>query len=138
MTPLPHQRTPQQHLAQIEPAILESFNAQQLAAIHFMLDAAISKPSPKLIDLRLTIDLVFSRFYLVLFVAKDRRLKARPHHTTGVTRVANQIAVIILLLGLNLAISAFIFLTAYLMKSALGIDLFPSTLQDMVENSLAR
>lgn len=129
----PHpQRTPQNYLDQIDPAILESFNAQQLAATYSMLDAAIGKPSPKLIDLRLTIDLVFSRFYLVLFIGKDRRQAARSHHTTAFTRIANQVAVILLLLGLNLAISAFILLTAYLIKSALGINLFPSTLQEIV------
>lgn len=138
MTSLPPQRTPQQYLAQIEPAILESFSTQQLTVIYSMLDSAISKPSPKLIDLRLTIDLVFSRFYLVLFIAKDRRQKPRSHQTRGVTRIANQVAVTVLLLGLNLAISAFIFLTAYLMKSALGINLFPSTLQGIVENTIAR
>ncbi len=137
MSSLPSQRTPQQYLSQIEPAILESFSPQQLTVIYSMLDSAISKPSPKLIDLRLTIDLVFSRFYLVLFIAKDRRQKARSHQTTGVTRIANQVAVIVLLLGLNLAVSAFIFLTVYLMKSALGINLFPSTLQEIVENTIA-
>jgi hypothetical protein len=103
-----------------------------------MLDAAIDKPSPKLIDLRLTIDLVFSRFYLVLFVGKERRQSARLHQTKGVTKIANQVAVIMLLLGLNLAISAFILLTVYLIKSAVGINLFPSTLQEIVENTTDR
>lgn len=138
MTTYPQPRSPQKYLDQIDPAILASFNAQQLAATYSMLDAAIDKPSPKLIDLRLTIDLVFSRFYLVLFIGKDRRQTARLHQTTGVTKIANQVAAIILLLGLNLAISAFILLTAYLMKSALGINLFPSTLQEIVQNTIVR
>ncbi|HEY9627564.1 MAG TPA: hypothetical protein V6C84_09705 [Coleofasciculaceae cyanobacterium] len=133
MTPSPQPRSPQKYLDQIDPAILASFNAQQLAATYSMLDAAIGKPSPKLIDLRLSIDLIFSRFYLVLFVGKDRRQSARLHQTKGMTKVANQAAVIMLLLSLNLAISAFIILTAYLMKSAIGIDLFPSTLQEIVQ-----
>ena len=136
MTTPPQRQTPQKYLDQIDPAILESFNAHQLAAAYSMLDAAIAKPSPKLIDLRLTIDLVFSRFYLVLSIGKDRRQTARLHPTTGVTKIANQVAVIILLLGLNLAISAFILLTAYLMKSALGINLFPFSLQDVAEKAI--
>jgi hypothetical protein len=134
MTTYPQPRSPQKYLDQIDPAILASFNAQQLAATYSMLDAAIDKPSPKLIDLRLSIDLVFSRFYLVLFVGKDRRQAARPHQTRGITKIANQAAVILLLLGLNLALSAFILLTAYLVKSAVGINLFPSTLQDIVQH----
>jgi len=136
MTP-PQRRTPQQYLDQIDPAVLASFNAQQLAVIHSMLDAAISKPSPKLIDLRLTIDLVFSRFYLVLFVGKDRRQKARPQQMTSMKRIVNTSAAIILVLGLNLAVSAFILLTAYLTKSALGINLFPATLKEIVNRAIA-
>lgn len=138
MTTHPHPQSPQKYLDQIDPAVLASFNAQQLAATYSMLNAAIDQPSPKLIDLRLSIDLVFSRFYLVLFVGKDRRQTSRSHQTTGVTKIANQAAVIVLLLGLNLAISAFIFLTAYLVKSAVGIDLFPSTLQEIVEHTSDR
>lgn len=135
MTTPPQRRTPQKYLDQIDPAILESFNAQQLTTVYSMLDAAIDKPTPKLIDLRLTLDLVFSRFYLVVFIGKDRRQTARSHPVTGVTKIANKVAAIMLLLGLNLAISAFILLTLYLIKSALGIDLFPSTLQEVVENT---
>lgn len=130
------QRTPQYYLDRLAPDQLASFTDEQLAAIYALLDAAISKPSPKIIDLRLTIDLMISRFYIVLFVGKDRRRTSRSHPVTRVTRIANIITATILLVGLNLTISVFIFLTAYLLKSALGINLFPSTLQDLLKDLL--
>ncbi|HEY9645434.1 MAG TPA: hypothetical protein V6C88_03640 [Chroococcidiopsis sp.] len=127
------QRTPQYYLERLEPEILASFSEQQLATVHSLLDAAISKPSPKIIDLRLTVDLIVSRFYVVVFVGKDRRRTNRAYPVTRATRIANMATAMALLIGLNLAISAFIFLTAYLVKSAMNINLFPESLQELVE-----
>ncbi len=127
------QRTPEYYIDRLDPDVLASFNAQQLAVMHSLLDAAISKPSPKIIDLRLTVDLIFSRFFIVLFVGKDRRQTSRPQFVTRTTRIANLIAATILLVGLNLTVSAFIFFTAYLLKSALGINLFPSSIGQVLE-----
>ena len=117
-------RNSEYYLNQMRPDILSSFNPEQINAIRDILEEAIPKQSPKIVDLRLTIDLIISRFYLVLFVGKERRRGQREYRVTGITRIGNLVAAALLLLGINLLISAFIFLLLYLIKSALGIDLF--------------
>lgn len=130
-----HARTPSYYLEKIEPAILESFTFEQIQSIISVLDLAIAKPSPKLVDLRIVVDLIFSRFYVVLFVGKDRRKKQRQYRLSGVAKIGNVIAAIILLIGMNLVLSTFIFLTAYLLKAAIGIDFFSDMhLKDVLKN----
>ena len=126
-------RNPSYYLETIEPDILSSFNAEQIQAITYILNQAIPQPSPKIVDFRFAVDLFFSRFYLVLFVGKDRREKQRQYVTQGIARVGNAIAAVILLLGANLVISALIILFAYLLKSAIGLDFFPGHISDTVK-----
>jgi hypothetical protein len=85
---------------------------------------------PKLIDIRFAVDLVFTRFYIVLMVGKDRRDQRRTHSVQGLTKVGNMIAAVLLLLGVNLTISAFLVLSFYLIKSMLGINLTPGHLEE--------
>ncbi|MFO7140524.1 hypothetical protein B9T16_02135 [Arthrospira sp. PCC 8006] len=113
------------YLQKMSPEVLASFNPQQLEEIRQTLDAAIPKPSPKIVDLRFTIDLIIDRFYVVVFVGKERRQKKRSPLFPQANKMANIIAASLLLIGLNLMITAIIFLLLYLIKSALGIDLFP-------------
>jgi hypothetical protein len=132
---LPNYRTrnPEYYLQQIEPSILANFTQDQLQAITNILTQAIPQPSPKIVDFRFNIDLIFSRFYLVLFVGKDRRKRQRQYIPEGIARIGNAIAVILLLLGANLVISGVILLFAYLFKSAIGIDFFPGHISDSVK-----
>ena len=113
------------YLEKIDPYILKSFNPEQFQAIINVLNQAIPKPSPKIVDFKFIVDLVFSRFYIVLLVGKDSRKKQRQSETHGISKIGNLIAAAILLLGTNLVISALILLFAYLFKSAIGINLFP-------------
>jgi hypothetical protein len=129
-------RTPSYYLEKIEPHILKSFNPEQLQAMASVLEQAIPKPSPKLVDLRFVVDLVFSRFYIVLFVGKDRRKRQRKYTTEGIAKVGNIIAAVILLIGINLVVSAFILLFAYLFKSAIGIDLLPGHISETLKKIL--
>ncbi|MEQ8540275.1 MAG: hypothetical protein RIB93_22820 [Coleofasciculus sp. D1-CHI-01] len=117
-------RTPQYYIDKMEPELRASFTTQQLQAIFNVLDEAIPKPSPKIVDLRFLVDLIVTRFYVVLLVGKDRRRKPRRYIPKGVAKVGNVIAAIILLLGVNLLLSASLFLFAYLLKSLVGIDFF--------------
>lgn len=117
--------TPDHYLAQIAPSVRDSLTPDQWAEVSRVVDLALPKPSPKLIDLRFDIDLLISRYYIVIMVGKDRRHSVRPHTVSPLTRWANWTAAAMLLLGFNLAISAGVLLLAYLIKSALGIDLFP-------------
>lgn len=126
-------RTPEYYLQQIEPHVLASFNLEQRQAIINILNLAIPQPSPKIVDVRFNIDLIFSRFYLVLFVGKERRKRRRKYVPEGIARIGNAIAVVMLLLGANLVISGVILLFAYLFKSAVGIDFFPGHISDSVK-----
>lgn len=113
------------YLSMLEPEILASFTPTQLQAIHLMLEAAIPKPSPKIVDLRFGIDLIFSRFYVVLLLGQEKRRYRRHYIPRGIARIGNTIVAILLLISMNLLISLSILLLLYLAKSAVGIDLFP-------------
>lgn len=126
-------RTPAYYLARLDPAILASLDTAQLNAIEAVLAEAIPKPAPKLVDLRFVVDLVVSRFYVVLFVGKDRREKPRPYMPAGIARVGNVIAATLLLISANLVISAFLLLGMYLLKSAIGIDFLPGHFSETIK-----
>lgn len=118
-------RTPAIYLQHLQPEIKASLTPQQLADIERVLDLAIPKPAPKLVDLRFEVDLLLSRYFFVLMVGKDRRRSPRNTPVSRATQLANWVAAVMLLLGFNLAISAALVIFGYLIKSALGIDLFP-------------
>ncbi|MGF1492949.1 MAG: hypothetical protein ACFBSC_10965 [Microcoleaceae cyanobacterium] len=117
-------KTAEDYLRLMPSQVLSSFTSEQRGAIQSVLNKALPRPSPKIVDLRFTVDLILSRFYFVLFVGQDRRNRTRNYPTTKMSRLGNVIAATLLLLGMNLLITAFIFLLLYLIKSALGIDLF--------------
>ena len=125
--------TPDYYLKQLEPQILEQFNPQKIDIIQQLLLQAIPKPSPKIVDLRFTVDLILSRFYVVLLIGKERRKGTRDYRVTGITKMGNLIAATLILIGLNLLISGFIFLVLYLIKSAVGINLFEGHLIDQLK-----
>lgn len=124
------ERTADYYLQQIDADVHGSLTPEQLAAVRIALEPAMPRPSPKIVDLRVSVDLIISRFYIVLYVGKDRRKSERPNMASGFTVIANRIAVITLLVGLNLTISLFIFFIAYLIKSALGVNLLSGHLSD--------
>ncbi len=123
-------RTADYYLERMDEEIYNSFSLEQLTSIRASLESAIPKPSPKIVDLRLNVDLIISRFYIVLFVGKDRRKQQRTYRASNFTKIANITAALILLIGINLTISLFIFLVAYLLKSTIGINLFAGHLSD--------
>lgn len=118
------QRTPDDYLALLDEEDRASFSESQLDCIRTLLRSAIPQPSPKIVDLRFDIDLLLSRFYVVLFVGKDRRRQRRSPVPRLLTRIGNVIIAIALLIGINLLFSVCLFIFLYLVKSALSIDLF--------------
>jgi hypothetical protein len=117
----------QDYINQMPAALRDSFSTTQINAVEHLLEKAIVVPKiqPKLVDLRFVVDLVITRFYVVLWVGKDRRSQQRTMKTEGITCVGNRVAAVLLLLAMNLFISGIVFLAVYLVKSALGIDLLP-------------
>lgn len=122
-SPYHRKRTPDDYLSLLDEDTKATFSAEQLDSIRMLLRSAIPKPSPKLIDLRVEIDLILSRFYVVLFVGKDRRQQQRSPIPRTLTRMGNIITAIAILVGINLLFSVCLFIFMYLVKSALSIDL---------------
>ena len=118
------QRTPDDYLELLDNDMRTSFSNEQLDSVRMLLASAIPKPSPKIVDLRCEIDLLISRFYVVLFVGKDRRRKQRSPLPPLLARIGNVVMAIAILLGINLLVSVGLFVFLYLVKSALSIDLF--------------
>ncbi len=121
-------------IALFDPMVAQQFNSHQWAEIRRIIDLSIGKPSPKIVDLRFTIDLIISRFYFTLFIGKDRRRQSRSQSTGS--RIGNFIAAIGLLLALNLLVSVSVVVVLYLIKSALGIDLMPGHFPELVKDIL--
>lgn len=115
-------------LQRLDPQILDSFSAEQREAITTLLahmTLGSSAQRPKVIDIRFVVDLIVTRFYLVLLVGKDRRHRKRARPFTAITKIGNAVAATLLLISANLVISAVVLLSLYLTKSALGIDILP-------------
>jgi hypothetical protein len=120
------ERTPEDYLATLPPELRSSFNEPQLAAVTQLLEAAIAKPSPKLVDLRFWVDFLAYRYYVVFFLGKDRRSRERPELTQPMAQTGNLVIALLLLIGVNLLISLFVLLIAYAIKSAVGYSLLPN------------
>lgn len=127
-------RTVDYYINRINANVDERLTFQQSEIVRAALESALRDQCPKLVDLRVYIDLIVSRFFIVLFVGKDRRKNPRFYPATGITAIANRFAAIIMLIGLNLTVSLFIFLVAYLIKSALGFDLFSGHLSNYLQH----
>lgn len=121
------------YLQKIDPGVRASFTQPQLYAIELLLRDIAPKPAPKIVDLRFIVDLIFSRFYVVLFVGKEKRQKQRYHLPSKFTKIANIVIVAIMLIGINLLITLAIFIFAYLIKSAVGIDFLPGHVDQNVQ-----
>lgn len=146
------------YIHQIDPALLSHLNRSQVQEIQKFISQAIAhevnqktapinanydqlenqnsgrkKSRSKLIDIRFVIDLLFSRFYVVLMVGKDVRKGQRRYPITRATKAGNMIAAFILIVAMNLLISAVLLLGLYLLKSALSIDLLPGHFSDQLE-----
>jgi predicted secreted protein len=125
-------RDAEYYMHQIPIKILKKLNEVEREELKSVIHTAIPRPSPKLIDLRFAIDLIFTRYFVVLMIGKDMRKKQRQHQVNGIAKVANVIAAILLIIAMSLLISAVTILILYLIKSALGIDLFPGHITNVL------
>ncbi|NER80131.1 MAG: hypothetical protein F6K42_11230 [Leptolyngbya sp. SIO1D8] len=124
------ERTPEDYLQRMEPQIFASLKSDQLQEFKRLLEEAIPKPNPKIVDLRVVIDLIVARYYMVLWVGNDRRKAPRRYAKKPLTYISNIVVVCLILLSLNVTLTVGLFMTAYLLKSAVGIDLLPGHLGD--------
>jgi hypothetical protein len=112
------------YLERVPEVIKNSWSVEYRKEVEDIIKFVIPKPSPKIIDIRISINLFFSKFYIVLLLGPDQRAQARKHNPKGFSRIGNWIAGILILIVLNLAISLIIFMIAYYIKCSLGINLF--------------
>jgi hypothetical protein len=125
---------PERYLQRLEPELLTSFSPEQLTAIRQLLQAVVPKPSPKIVDIRVVINLIVQRYYVVLWMGKDIR-RAQRSDRSWLARVVNLGIAALLLVGLNLLITMTTIGSLYLLKSALGINIFADHFGDRI-NSL--
>jgi hypothetical protein len=123
------------YMYQIPSPTLDKLNEEDWERIKSVIDAAIPRPSPKIIDLRFVVDLIITRYFVVLLIGKDSRKQQRKYKVNRVTKVANIIAAILLIIAMSLLISAITILILYLIKSALGIDLFKGHITEVLFNN---
>ena len=126
-------RTPESLVDCMSSAVRSSLTASQLDEIKRLVGMALPKPAPKIVDLRFNVDVLFARYFIVLWVGKDRRQETRSYPKSRLTIIANRIAVVLLLIGCNLAISGSVLLVLYLLKSSLGLNLLPGHLRDLYQ-----
>ncbi|MEI6428081.1 MAG: hypothetical protein WCO45_06775 [Pseudanabaena sp. ELA607] len=118
-------RTAQDYLALIPLEVRQTMTEAQLNAVEQVINMAIPKPVPKLVDLRFDVDLLLTRLFVVLMIGRDRRKVTRKYPITRLNKYLNICLAILLIIGLSFLISAGVILVLYLIKSLIGIDLFP-------------
>lgn len=126
----------QETLSEDSRTFLAQLTPKQWEAIHLQLQQRQPRKSPKLIDIRFGVDLIVTRFFVVLMVGKDRRKQQREQSTSRLTKVGNMIAAGLFLMSANLLLSAIILLGLYLCKSALGLDFTPGHISEMIKKVL--
>jgi ABC-type spermidine/putrescine transport system permease subunit I len=112
------------YLERVPDSIKRSWSTEYYREIEEMIRLIMPKPSPKIVDIRININLIVAKFYIVLLMGPDQRSKQRKHIPQGFSRIGNWFAGILILIILNLAISVVIFMTAYYIKCNLGINIF--------------
>lgn len=113
----------------------DSFSDRQISAISDALTRT-RLVSHHIVDARVSIPLYFTRFYAVFLLGKDRRTAARAKVIERRRRgslLAGLLLVGIVGIGVIVFLLALLFMVLYLLKTALGIDIFPDThLWDML------
>ncbi len=60
------------YIDRIPNAIIEKLSTEEHKNLKDVISSALPKSSPKLIDLRFVINLIFARYFFVLLIGKDR------------------------------------------------------------------
>ena len=107
----------------LDPTVYKSLSAHQITELSKAIGA--SSRSRHFIDFRPTIPYFFGSIYLVFLAGKDRRMSQRVTGEKRRNRLGNFIVGLLFLTLFVLIASGGLFWFAYLIKSAMGIDLFP-------------
>jgi hypothetical protein len=120
-----NKRDAEYYFQNIDTEIRDSLTTKQEWEVKKALNNALGRPSQKIVDIRFTIPLLFSRFFFVLFIGRDIRRQKRMHDLTGEVRTANAIFGAFILACMISFSAVTIFMLLYLAKCAFGINIFP-------------
>jgi hypothetical protein len=120
------------YMHQIPDQILDKLDEQEREGIKSVIQSAIPRPSPKIIDLRFIVDLILIRYFVVLLIGRDMRKQQRQYQVNGITKFANIVMAVVLIIAMSLLISSVTILIIYLIKSSLGIDLLPGHITNVL------
>lgn len=121
-------------ISRISPEIRASLSEVQISAIREALIAQNDFQKHAL-DVRGTIPLFFTKYYFVLFAGKDRRRTTLEKETRRINKVPLPIRLTLYGMVLSTVIVSFSLLALtvmYVVKSWLGINLFPKHLTDYI------
>ena len=119
------------------PEVRATFSPEQLAAVQQALAQAQQCARARhLVDLRFCVPLYWARYYVVLLLGRDQRRHVREVLVDRRSRGGQFLRALLLLTLLALTTLGFavaVFYTLYLLKSYLGIDIYPDKhLRDML------
>ncbi len=122
-------------LSRIPTDVRATFSPEQVAAFRKALVAQAQNRS-NVFDLRFTIPLFFRKYYFVLQLGRDRRRSTDAREKDRIGNTPQPIKTALKASAVSLVFFGFgllIFTALYLLKSALGIDIFPDFhLRDLV------
>lgn len=124
-----HLRDTDYYMKGISDNILDKLNDEEQEELRSVIYSAIPHSSPKLIDLRFTINLLFRSYFFVVLVGRDRykkTLKSRTEHVKHSNlfmRIVDRIMAVLLITVIIVLASSFVLLIVYLIASTLGIKL---------------
>lgn len=116
--------SPEYYFSLLPDSVKSSLNEVQQQAVLEVLKRAIRVPSHKILDVE-TSFFFFKHFYLTIYLGRDLRRRRR-HFTRRRDWWASFLIKMGIYLSLAVIAALFIFMALYLIKSALGIDLFPN------------
>ena len=111
------------YILRMDPTIAGTFTPEQRNEILATLNSAMRRPAKKIVELRFTLPVFFSRYFFVVFVGRDRRHVSRTSVLGTSVRVANALFVLMMAMFITSFLIVVIFLILYFAKCALGIDI---------------
>jgi len=120
-------RSPEHYMQQLAPETLAVLSPEQQADVRRVIAEALPSPAPKVLDVRFGINLLFARYFVVFFMGKERRRNSRDRQLSWMNRWVNGAIAVALVLSMNLFVTLSLAILLYLIKSAVGIDLFPDS-----------
>ncbi|PZU96794.1 MAG: hypothetical protein DCE90_09130 [Pseudanabaena sp.] len=115
----------------VPETIMQKLSEEEHENLKEIFSSALPKASPKLIDFRFVINLIFARYFFVLLVGKDRYKRRKMNQDTPTShpyhhsfrRFIHRLTAMLLLLTMNLLVSIFVITFIYMILRLCGFNL---------------